>query len=472
MKETIGGQILTAKGIVICVLLLPVMFSSGAAEVLFELISPNEEYLGEFGCAVSGAGDINGDGYGDFIIGACSESSPSRVDFAGRTYLIDGLTGKLQQTLTSTNPDICGQFGCAVSGAGDINGDGYDDVIVGAHGEYPGGRVYAYDGLTGDVIQWFLSPNPAQYLGGFGYSVSGIGDVDGDGHNDVLIGAPHDHESGRVYIFERDSHGMPRTLISPNEEETGNFGCSVSYVGDTDGDECDDIVVGAWAEDPGISPELAGRAYVFDGYSGILRHTIISPNEEENGGFGNVVSGAGDVNGDGYADVIVGAWREDPGSAPDNAGRAYVYDGHTGDLIHSLISPNEQEAGRFGNAVSSAGDVNGDGYADVLVGTFGESQEGSPDGAGIAYIFDGKTGKMIHKLVSPNEEDGGEFGSAVSGESAAGDGPVRSRRRPVGGSRNEPGSRRSSVRVQLDEPRGGIVGEFSETAMDSLVSRI
>jgi hypothetical protein len=177
------------------------------------------------------------------------------------------------------------------------------------------------------------------------------------------------------------------TLVSPNEQSTGHFGHSVSGAGDANGDGYDDVVVGAVWEHPGPSPGNAGRAYVFDGQTGDPLHTLVSPNEEYWSQFGHSVSGAGDANGDGYDDVVVGAWTEDPGSSPENAGRAYVFHGLKGDLLHTLVSPNEEENGLFGCSVSGAGDINEDEYDDVVVGAQGESPGSSPDEAGRAYVF-------------------------------------------------------------------------------------
>jgi len=165
------------------------------------------------------------------------------------------------------------------------------------------------------------------------------------------------------------------------------LGYSVSGAGDVNGDGYDDVVVGAWREDPGSSPSGAGRAYVFDGQRGTPLYVLVSPNEEEDGWFGSSVSDAGDVNGDGYGDVVVGAHEEDPGSSPSGAGRAYVFDGQTGMPIHTLFSNNEEGGGTFGYSVSGAGEVDGDGYDDVVVGTAWEDPGSSPNNAGRAYVF-------------------------------------------------------------------------------------
>jgi len=261
-------------------------------------------------------------------------------------------------TLVSLNEEVNGYFGYSVSGAGDVNGDGYDDVVVGGWSEDPGsspaesGRAYVFDGQTGVPIHTLVSPNE-EYQGRFGYSVSGGGDVDGDGHDDVVVGAP--------------------------------------------------------MEDPGSSPGWSGRAYVFDGQTGNPLHVLVSPNEQGGGHFGSSVSDAGDVNGDGYGDVVVGAHKEAPGSSPAESGRAYVFDGQTGNPLYVLVSPNEEEDGWFGSSVSTAGDVNGDGYDDVVVGAWREDPGSSPSGAGRAYVFDGQTGMPILTLVSRDEEAGGSL---------------------------------------------------------------
>jgi hypothetical protein len=126
---------------------------------------------------------------------------------------------------------------------------------------------------------------------------------------------------------------------------------------------------------------------VFDGYTGAVLHLLRSPNEEAAGYFGRSVSGAGDVDGDGLDDIVVGAYGEDPGSSPNFAGRAYVFHGQSGGLIRALSSPNEEPNGGFGWSVSGVADTNGDGLSEVLVGTHLEESGSSPDFAGTAYIF-------------------------------------------------------------------------------------
>ncbi len=399
-----------------------------------ELESPNEEVDGDFGWYLSGVPDVNGDGRGDVVVGARSDNPGGSPTDAGRAYVYDGATGALLHSLASPNEEVGGRFGQSVSGILDVNGDGNGDVVVGAYFEDPGGspsgagRAYIFDGSTGAVLHTLVSPNE-EVDGNFGVSVTGVSDVNGDGHGDVVVGAYFEDpggspsEAGRAYIFDGSTGALLHTLVSPNEESAGWFGVWVGGVPDVNGDGRGDVVIGARFEDPGGSPPAAGRAYIFDGSTGALIHTLISPNEESGGQFGNRVSGVVDVNGDGRGDVVIGAWREDPGASPSEAGRAYIYDGSTGALIHTLVSPNEESGGELGIAVSGVSDINGDGRGDVVIGARSEDPGTSPSGAGRAYIYDGSSGALIRILVSANEESGGQFGVSVSEVSDAdGDG--------------------------------------------------
>jgi len=388
------------------------------------LMSPNAEVNGGFGFPVSGAGDVNQDGFADVIVGAILEDPGTSPDDAGRAYIFSGQDGGLLFELISPNEELGGNFGNSVSGAGDVNLDGFADVIVGADRESPGpspdfaGRAYIFSGQDGSLIFELISPNE-EVNGEFGSSVSSAGDVNGDGFADVIVGARQESPgtspdfAGRAYIFSGQDGGLLFELISPNEEALGLFGTSVSGAGDVNQDSFADVIVGASSEGPGTSPDGAGRAYIFSGQDGGLLFELISPNEEFNGNFGFSVSGAGDVNQDGFADVIVGAWLESPGTSPHGAGRAYIFNGQDGSLLFVLISPDEEFDGNFGFSVSGAGDVNQDGFADVIVGALYEDLD--HDDAGSAYIFSGQAGSLLFALISPNPQVLGQFGVSVSG---------------------------------------------------------
>ncbi len=389
------------------------------------LNSPNEEVSGQFGVAVSSAGDVNGDGKADVIAGAFHENPGASPVDAGRAYIFSGADGSLLFTLVSPNEEAGGEFGISVSGAGDVNADGKADVIVGARLEDPGtspvnaGRAYVFSGADGSLLFTLVSPNE-EASGQFGIRVSGAGDVNSDGRADVIVGAMTEDpgtspiNAGRAYIFSGADGSLLFTLASPNEQAAGHFGVWVSGAGDINNDGKADVIVGAFFEDPSPSAIDAGRAYVFSGADGSVLFTLVSPNAETSGEFGSPVAGAGDVNMDSTPDVIVGARPEDPGTSPNDAGRAYIFSGVDGSLLFTLASPNQESGGVFGNSVSGAGDVNDDGYADVMIGAPFEDPGASPINSGRAYIFSGADGSVWRTLVSPNEETSGAFGVSVS----------------------------------------------------------
>jgi hypothetical protein len=407
---------MTKIGLVSMGFVLVVGLTTGGAQaqVLYTLVSPNPEWMGSFGNSVSGAGDVNNDTYDDVIVGADWEDGEAYN--AGRAYIFSGSEGGLLHTLVSPNPEWMGHFGNSVSGAGDVNNDTYDDVIVGAYDEDGGaddaGRAYIFSGNGGGLLYTLVSPNPEEN-GNFGISVSGAGDVNNDTYHDVIVGAYQEdggaNEAGCAYIFSGNGGGLLYTLVSPNPEGGGFFGRSVSGAGDVNNDTYDDVIVGTLYEDGGAG--AAGSTYIFSGNGGGLLYALVSPNPEVSGRFGYSVSGAGDVNNDMYDDVIVGAYQEDGGDY--DAGRAYVFSGNGGGLLYTLVSPRPEGAGRFGRSVSGAGDVNNDTYDDVIVGA--DQEDVGAYNAGRAYIFSGNGGGLLHSLVSPNPGMNDIFGCSVSG---------------------------------------------------------
>ena len=286
----------------------------------------------------------------------------------------------------------------SVSGAGDVNGDGYADVIVGAYcydnGETDEGRAYVYHGSVtglGAAAAWTAESNQASAY--FGYSVSGAGDVNGDGYADVIVGAYYydngETDEGRAYVYHGSVTGLGAAAAwtAESNQASARFGYSVSGAGDVNGDGYADVIVGAYYYDNGESNE--GRAYVYHGsVTGLgAAAAWTAESNQASAYFGHSVSGAGDVNGDGYADVIVGAHYYDNGETDE--GRAYVYHGSVTGLgaAAAWTAESNQASAYFGYSVSGAGDVNGDGYADVIVGAYcydnGETNEGR------AYVYHG-----------------------------------------------------------------------------------
>ena len=336
---------------------------------------------GSFGDSVASAGDVNGDGYADVIVGAS--------DYGGKAYVYlgsaDGLAASPATSLTG--PDVGGAFGTSVASAGDVNGDGYADVIVGAsEASSESGKSYVYLGSAAGV-----ATSPATTLAGpdgahssFGISVASAGDVNGDSYADVVVGAfTASNQRGKAYVYLGSAAGLP---TSPTTTLTGLdaaslFGLSVASAGDVNGDGYADVVVGASLD----ASSYIGKAYVYLGSGAGLADapaTKLSGSGGANGDFGSAVASAGDVNGDGYADVVVGA-----PNASMSTGEAYVYLGSAAglaDVPATTLTGPDGANGEFGGSVASAGDVNGDGYADVVVGAWAVNSN-----TGKAYVYVG-----------------------------------------------------------------------------------
>ncbi len=229
------------------------------------------------------------------------------------------------------------KFGWSVAHAGDVNNDGYPDIIVGARGV---GRAYVFSGLNGDTLWVFYQEALTDF---FGVSVSGVGDVNNDGHDNFIIGAEQNDaggaNTGRAYVFSGlDGDTL---YVFTGENNTALFGGSVSTAGDVNNDGYDDIIIGARWDDAGGSG--AGRAYVFSGLDGDTLYVYTGENSYDH--LGVSVSGAGDVNSDGYDDFIVGADGFD--GHEGNDGRAYVFSGFDGDTLHVFDGEGSHDAFGF-----------------------------------------------------------------------------------------------------------------------------
>jgi hypothetical protein len=401
-------------------LLSPVAWAYSARPLIWPTGAAAGDY---FGVSVSGAGDVNGDGYADVIVGAHLNDAGGSE--AGRAYVYyGGPVADAVADLSLTGEGAGDNFGVSVSTAGDFNGDGYADVIVGANGNNAGGsdagRAYVYYGGPGADAVADLTLTGAAALDDFGISVSGGGDVNGDGYADVIVGAHYNDaggaQAGRAYVY----YGEPYPDAVADLSLTGAaasdfFGRSVSAAGDVNGDGYDDVIVGAHGNDAGATN--AGRAYVYHGGPGAdTVADLMLTGAAVDDYFGYAVSTAGDVNGDGYDDVIVGAFGNDVGGP--SAGRAYVYYGGAAtDAVADLTLTGASPGDIFGTSVSAAGDVNGDGCGDFLVGASANDAGGLEAGRGYVY-FGGRGVDAVADITLTGVVAGDNFGTSVS---AAGD---------------------------------------------------
>ncbi|MHC5073153.1 MAG: hypothetical protein ACYTGO_21970, partial [Planctomycetota bacterium] len=363
--------------------------------VLFTL--SGDSNADQFGFSVSGAGDLDKDGVADFIVGAYFDDNKGNQSGSVRAF--SGRTGKI---LYTRDGDAAGDYlGQSVSGIGDVDRDGHDDFVAGASININGSqRGYArvYSGKTGGTLHTFLGDSAGDR---FGISVSGAGDVNKDGYPDVIVGASFDDNNGfdsgsaRVLsgewidaTFNKRTPKSKQILYTFNGDAAGDqLGVSVSGAGDVDKDGHADLVVGAWKDDNNGSD--SGSARVFSGQTGKILHTFSGDSAGDL--FGVSVSGAGDVNTDGHADLIVGAHFDDNNGT--QSGSARVFSGKDGKTLYTLDG--KAAGDRFGTSVSGGADINGDGVADVVVGAR-EEDDNRPrvppavwTNAGIVRVFSG-----------------------------------------------------------------------------------
>ncbi|MBA5249546.1 MAG: hypothetical protein FE834_08505, partial [Gammaproteobacteria bacterium] len=395
------------------------------------------------GYSVSSAGDVNGDGLDDLIIGAYGANESK-----GRSYVVFGKTNgtvtNLSDITGSTggfiiNGETTGDFsGYSVSSAGDINGDGLDDLIIGTWGadtttRINAGKSYVIFGKTNSAAINLSDIASASDTGGFvingemendssGRSVSSAGDVNGDGLDDLIVGAygadpSNKSNAGKSYVvfgkisstaisLDAIANGTGGFVIN-GENAQDLSGKSVSSAGDVNGDGLDDLIVGAGNANT-IGGDDAGKSYVVFGKTDTTAINL-SAIASGTGGFvingekvwdlsGDPVSSAGDVNGDGLDDLIIGARRAGT-TSDDNTGKSYVVFGKTDTTAINLnaivngvggfVINGGAKSGYSSYSVSSAGDVNGDGLDDLIVGTAYADPNGGNSGK--SYIIFGKT---------------------------------------------------------------------------------
>ncbi len=333
----------------------------GAPTLLANPDSPKSN----FGYVIAAAGDLNGDGYGDLAVGECGQAG-------GQVHVYFGGPGGVQTASSQTlaAPDNQSGFGCRLTAAGDLDGDGYADLAIARTGEDFSGGLYIYrGGAAGLPATTTRIDSPDYHPSRLGYSLAGVGDLDGDGYAD-LVATEIDASamSGRAHVYRGGPGGISNanqvTLVSPDASGL-QYGASVAGVGDVDGDGYPDFVVAA----PAVSTtKLLPTAHLYRGGPGGVTAASVPTNLSTNGatGFASEVEGAGDVDGDGYSDAVV--------ASPIGL---TLFRGGAAGIAQSGTSVDAAGQGVNPRHLAGAGDLDGDGHADVLVG----------DGAGVEALF-------------------------------------------------------------------------------------
>ncbi|MCF6274234.1 MAG: Ig-like domain-containing protein, partial [Robiginitomaculum sp.] len=405
------------------------------------------------GRAVSSAGDINGDGIADILIGAPSGGATGAFGTSdGEAYVIFGSSAGFPANFNLTNLDGTNGFvitarpadiglGFAVRNAGDVNGDGIDDLLVGSLSEPEAGQFatafVVYGTNTGfaaqidlallDGTDGFIIPSLTP-IDGAGEAVTALGDVNGDGIDDFAVGAPNADAAfgtfsftGETYVIFGNAPGLGASFDLATLNGANGFvinaiasgaglGHSVTGIGDINGDGLADILIGAPSADNSSGVARAGQVYVVYGASSFTASLDLSSLNGLNGfvinginGFDNTgysVSGVGDFNGDGIADFVIGAKDADP-NGNSNAGQTYlifggsfsanpIFDVADLDGTNGFALLGARAGDNSGYSVSGAGDVNNDGFDDLLIGAprannFGNGAQGENY---IIYGFD------------------------------------------------------------------------------------
>ena len=386
-----------------------------------------------FGQALVTLGDVNGDGVpdlavaapfqdGDFVSTVSSYGKPQNV---GKIFILDGSTLSVLNILNDPEFELIqplhfgGQLGSSLSPIADLNGDGIPDLLAGVphHVADPdsdeaknnAGEAFVFSGQDGTVLFTLADPTAAED-DKMGTSVAALGDVDADGVADLLVGVPGKDIGGEgglsnvglAYIFSGKTGQVIRTLNHPEEggtEAGAAFGMAVANAGDIDGDGVTDVLIGAPGE---------GQAFVFNGKTGSLIFTLVSPFTESLHSFGAAVAGGKDFNRDRKPDLVIGS------PARENfQGAAYIFNGSDGSLQRTLLPATRQPFAQFGASLFASDDLTGNRRPDVAVGAPGQNVNGLL-GAGAITVFDGRRGRIFQTLTSAAPQAGAAYGAGLT----------------------------------------------------------
>jgi hypothetical protein len=367
------------------------LINGATQEIVYELTAPDPEEGARFGFYISVVGDVTGDGLDDIAVGETNATADGNAN-QGRFYLYDGPTGNFIRQIDNPHPQANANFGSRLGAAGDVNGDGRADIIAGASNQdvAPGcgnvdpvpegclknvGQAFVFSGADGSLLREYNIPaqDPPQPGSNLGFVVQALGDLNGDGVTDHLVGAgqykPDENRHGRLYVFSGANGEVLTRIDQPEPDDRAFFGLYDNdkfTPGDLNGDGVPEIYGSGFLLDGPNGEESAGRAYVFDGREslrqeeGVLLFEMKDPDLAPRRAFGWAVSPT-DYNKDGTTDLYISGL----------AGvmtQTYVFDGRDGSLLKELELPaslaQENQTGNTGSALGwsarAPGDLNGD----------------------------------------------------------------------------------------------------------------
>jgi hypothetical protein len=369
---------------------------SAQGRTIYQVEDPTSSLDDGWSRNVANAGDLNGDGVNDLIVAADRDSTTSQ---AGRVDLLSGADGSLLYNFTGTSSFE--RYGAIISGAGDINNDGYDDFLIGCD---DGTTIDFYSGMDGSLLFQVL---------GLAYttaadSAAPCGDWDGDGYDDVVLaGAGSSTNASSMGLINngwaRVHSGLDGSIISMEFEgdlNEGRLGFEIA-VGDIDADGVQDIVLASQ-----FANSSAGVVKAFSGFTGSIMFTLNGTSSNDR--LGSCIDLL-DINADGHLDIAVGATGTDYGIS---TGSVYIYDGATYALLNRLDGPGPNSTMDIGYSVMNAGDINSDGRDDYMVGSAYASNGPPIYHQGVVQVYSGNDHSLLMEYWGRNYRS--EFGHSMA----------------------------------------------------------
>lgn len=389
----------------LCLFLVCGISEQGEARTMI-LDNPKRIAFGGFASSLALVGDVDGDQVSDYLVGAYNNRW-EKNDRQGRAFVMSSKSGKLLFTIDNPIPQPLAAFGFAVASPGDVNKDGTPDFLIGAFAQSESGKAFVFNGKDGKLLYTVHPPQP-QAGAGFGWSVSPLGDLNGDGTPDFGVGAFAQEGNGRVFICSGKDGKVFRTLTPPAGSAT--FGWSLASIPDLNKDGLADILVGAPYTNVGKN-SVQGQAYVISSKDGAVLYTLDNPQPIAGATFGWRIAIAGDLNKDGVPDIIVGAPYQDVDKVIAQ-GAAFAFSGANGQPLFSLKNPVPRPYAAFGYALTEGEDMNQDGAPEILVGAPYQTVD-ELHVQGEVFLFNGRDGRHLTTFDNPYPHQGSSFGATI-----------------------------------------------------------